>query len=99
MDRTIKLFEMSIGDQIYNVGSEVARAIKWKNQQNYQRQLNFGIKAIELMGLIKMDPKNTKRFDELNFYEQELIDYLFGGNVYENTDENIMKIYNQWEPI
>jgi len=43
-----------------------------------------------------LDPKNKRRFDELNFYQQELIDYLFGENMYENTDESIMKVYNQW---
>jgi hypothetical protein len=99
MDRDVKWHSLPIGMQIYNIGSEVSRAIRWKNAENYQRQLNFAIKAIELIGLTKMDPKNVKRFDELNFYQQELIDYLFGENMYENTDESIMKIYDQWEHV
>ena len=99
MDRTIKWYEMSIGKQLYNIGSEVNRAIRWKNANNYLRQLDFTIKAIELIGLTKMDPKNAKRFNELHFYEQELIDYLCGENMYENTDESIMKIYDQWEYV
>ena len=99
MDRDMNWHSMPIGLQIYNIGSEVGRAIRWKNAANYQRQLNFAIKAIELIGLTKMDPKNIKRFDELNFYQQELIDYLFGENMYENTDESIMKVYDQWEHL
>jgi len=99
MDRDLNWYAMPIGLQIYNIGSEVSRAIKWKNASNYERQINFAIKAIELIGLTKRDPKNLKRFDELNFYQQELIDYLFGENMYENTDESIMKIYDQWEHV
>ena len=97
MDSIINWYNMPIGMQLYNIGSEVGRAIKWKNEKNFQRQINFTIKAIELIGLTKMDPKNNKRFSELNFYQEELIDYLCGENMYENTDESIMKVYDQWE--
>jgi hypothetical protein len=96
MDRILKWFSMPIGKQIYNIGSEVNRAIRWKNADNAQRKINFAIKAVELIGLTKMDPKNIKRFDELNFYEQELIDYILGENLYQNSDETIMKVYDQW---
>ena len=99
MDSIMNWYSMPIGLQIYNIGSEVNRAIKWKNTANYQRQLNFAIKAIELIGLTKLDPKNVHRFDELNFYQKELLDYLFGENMYGNTDESIMKIYDQWEHL
>ena len=97
MDRLLNWFHMPIGNQMYNIGSEVGRAIKWKNKDNEQRKLNFTIKAIELFGLTKMDTKNAKRVEELNFYEQELLDYIIGENIYQNNDESIMKIYNQWE--
>ena len=99
MDRVLSWFQMPIGKQMYNIGSEVGRAIKWKNKDNEQRKLNFTIKAIELFGLTKMDTKNSKRFEELNFYEQELLDYIVGENIYQNNDESIMKIYNQWEHL
>lgn len=55
------------------------------------------VEAIELFGLTKMDAKNSKRLEELNFYEQELLDYVVGENIYQNQDESIMKIYDQWE--
>jgi hypothetical protein len=76
MDRILKWFSMPVGHQMYNIGSEVGRAIKWKN--NELRKINFTIKAIELLGLTKSDPKNAVRFEELNFYEYELLDYILG---------------------
>ncbi|MDR3295077.1 MAG: hypothetical protein LBT26_04505 [Clostridiales Family XIII bacterium] len=97
MDRVLRWFSMPIGKQMYNIGSEVNRAIKWKNKDDGVKKLNFAIKAIEMLGLTKNDPKNFGRFDELHFYECELIDYILGENIYQNNDKSIMKSYNQWE--
>ena len=96
MDRINRWFKMPIGMQISNIGSEVGRAIRRKNENDEYSKINYAIKAIELIGLTKLDPKNIKRVKELNYCEIELIDYIFDNNLYGNDDESIMKFYNQW---
>lgn len=44
MDREIKWFSMPIGVQLSNVGSEVHRAIKWKNKGDEQKKAVFAQK-------------------------------------------------------
>mgnify|MGYP006957495348 CR=1 FL=1 len=41
MDKTLSWFAMSIGVQISNVGSEVHRAIRWKNRGDEQKKTVF----------------------------------------------------------
>ena len=96
MDRTLKWFDMSLVDQMVNIGAELNRAIKWKNAGNYERKINFSIKTIELLGLTKIDPKHSRRFNEFMFYEQEIMDYLFGENLYNNTDSSITATFDKW---
>lgn len=83
---------MSIGEQISNIGSEVERAIRYKNDQ--KKSLNFVNKAVELIERSQMDPKNRYRIRELGFCKEELIDYFIGENIYSTTDEALRKYYN-----
>ncbi len=94
MDRTVTWFAMPIHEQLANVGSEVGRAISWKNRGNEQRKEGFCKKAIDFLELIKTDPKNKHRIGELNFCIEELRDYFLGNNMYDATDEMIMKYYD-----
>lgn len=93
-DRTMNWFAMPIGMQISNVGSEVHRAIRWKNKGDEQKKVNFCNKAIEFLELMKKDPKNKYRINELDFCIEELDDYFLGKNKYNTTDEMLMKYYD-----
>ncbi len=46
MDKTISWFSMPVGMQISNVGSEVHRAIRWKNRGDNQKKPVFAIKPL-----------------------------------------------------
>lgn len=94
MDQTVNWFAMSIGDQISNVGSEVHRAIRWKNRGDEQKRNSFCLKAIEFLELMKKDPKNQYRKGELDCCINELQDYLMGENVYNTTEEQLAKYYD-----
>lgn len=94
MDREIKWFEMSVGMQISNVGSEVARAIRYKNKGDEQKKINFCNKAIEFLQIIEEDPKNAHRKGEFDFCIEELKDYFLGNNEYNTTDEMLKKYYD-----
>lgn len=94
MDREIKWFSMPIGVQLSNVGSEVHRAIKWKNKGDEQKKSSFCAKAIEFLELTKADPKNQYRKGELNGCINELKDYFMGENIYDTTEEQLIKYYD-----
>lgn len=94
MDQSVSWFAMPIGMQIANVGSEVHRAIRWKNKGDEQKKIGFCKKAIEFLELIKTDPKNEHRKQELDFCIEELQDYFFGENIYRTTDDSLIRYYD-----
>lgn len=85
---------MPIGVQISNVGSEVHRAINWKNRGDVQKRNSFCMKAIEFLELMKKDSKNCCRKGELSCCIDELADYLMGENMYNTTEEQLIKYYD-----
>lgn len=96
MDKDLRTtwFEMPVSMQISNVGSEVSRAINWKNRGNEKRKVGFCNKAIEFLLLSIEDPKNIHRIGELSFCIEELRDYFLGDNLYNTTDEMLHKYYD-----
>ena len=87
-------FKMPVEEQISNIGSEVNRAIKWKNKGNSNRSKGFCEKAIDFLKLTKEDPKNQRRDEEFDFCIEELEDYFLGENIYGTTDDMLVKYYD-----
>jgi len=78
--------KLSFFAQMANIGSEVERAIKWKEKgnNNYSR-LAFE-RALELMDLTIEDEKNYKRLRELVRLREVLVDYFAYKNIYGSSD-------------
>lgn len=89
-----KWFEMPVEMQVSNIGSEVNRAINWKNKGNDKRKEGFCLKAIDYLSLCIEDPKNKHRIQEFLFCIRELQDYFLGVNYYSTTDEMLRKYYD-----
>ncbi len=94
MDRYLKWYELTVGEQLSNIGSEVERALKFQEKNKPDRGLPFVNKAIELIERSQSDPKNIHRIRELGFCREELIDYFIGENIYGTTPEMLRKYYN-----
>ncbi|MCC8161582.1 MAG: hypothetical protein LUE31_12660 [Lachnospiraceae bacterium] len=94
MDSPVKWWDMQIGEQIGNAGSEVARAIRRKNKNDKLGASEFCIHAIEMLAYTKQDPKNANRRKELSYAQEEILDYILGDNLYHNDDQSIMKWYD-----
>ena len=86
-------FQFSIIEQMANVGSEIFRAIKWKNEGNKEYSQSAFERALELFDLTIMDPKNRKRLKEITRAREVVVDYFFGDNIYGSTDENLEKYF------
>ena len=80
--------KLSFFEQMANIGSEVERAINWKNKDNEEySQLAFE-RALELIDLTIADKKNLKRLREITRVRENLADYFVCGNNYSSSERN-----------
>lgn len=78
---------LSLIEQMANIGSEVIRAINWKNKKNLEYSKMAFERALELFDLTLADPKNKKRLREVARSREICVDYFFGDNIYNSTDK------------
>jgi len=79
-------FQLTLIEQLANIGSEVERAIRWraKNQKNSIEAIE---RALELIDLTVSDIKNRKRLKELLRLREALVDYFYFDNQYGSSDK------------
>jgi len=80
-------FELSLVEQLANVGSDVIRTIKWKNKGNLDLSKKAFERALELLYLTVEDPKNRHRLKEILRTREALIDYFMFDNEHSSSDE------------
>jgi len=80
--------EFSFFEQMANIGSEVERAINWKNKKDEEYSRLAFERALELIDLTIADKKNRKRLRELTRIRENLADYFICGNQYSTSDKN-----------
>ena len=94
MDPKMRWFSMPVTEQISNIGSEVARALRYKKKGDFQKARNFANKAIEFWLLSEEDPKNRHRLGEFNCAVEELRDYFLGEHIYQTTETMLTRYYD-----
>lgn len=78
----------TLSEQLAHIGSEVERALSWreKGRPEYaQRALERGL---ELLDLTLNDPRHRGRLRELARLREVLLDYFMGKNLYGSTEES-----------
>jgi hypothetical protein len=78
-------FHLSFFEQMGNIGSEIERAISWKNKNKdfSDQAIN---RALELLSLSIDDKKNILRLKELTRVYESIGDYFYGNNVFKSND-------------
>ena len=89
-------FEFSLVEQMANIGSDIKRTIKWKNEGNKPYSEKAFERALELLYLTVEDPKNKKRLKEILRTRECLIDLYCFDNEYQTTDEIWQKYFYQF---
>lgn len=92
-------FELSLLEQLANVGCDIDRAIRWKSRNNSVYTQDALKRAFDLLDLTIQDPKNKKRLKEVVRMREVLKDYFFGDNVYGYTDEAFHKYFMDYNYI
>ena len=80
-------FTFSLVEQLANVGSDVERAIQWKKKGNHEYSMQAVERALELLDLTSVDPKNKKRLKEIRRVRHMFADHYMGINEFSFTDE------------
>lgn len=72
--------QLTLGEQLGNIGSEVGRAIKAKTTAD---KTLAGQRALELLDLTLADKRWHGRGSELARAREVVADFLFGANIYQ----------------
>lgn len=81
-------FKFSLFEQLSNVACDVERAIEAKNKGDISFAQTSFERALELLSLTIIDPKNKgPKIKELARIREFLIDYFMYDNEYGSTDE------------
>ena len=84
--------DFSLAEQMGNIGSEISRTLKWKNEDFliFQRDID---RAIELLDLTIKDDRWQNRLKELIRVRESLADAVFGGTEYKTSLEDLDKYF------
>ncbi len=80
-------FELSLIEQLANIGSDIIRTIEWKKKGDPEKSYQAFVRALELIDLTIADPKNKGRLKEVVRSREALVDHFVYDNIYKTTDE------------
>ncbi len=80
-------------EQMANIGAEVGRSINWKKKNNQEMSTNAFYRALELIDLCVIDPKNVNRLSEILRMREILVDYFVGENSYHSSEDSWTKYF------
>lgn len=84
--------QMSLAEQMLNIGSEVSRANRWKAKGNEEQCHRAADRALELVSLTIDAHKNRAGLGELCRLYEVMADFYYGDNIYQ-TDANSLQRY------
>lgn len=78
----------SLVEQLANVGSEVERALNWRNKNNSDYSRRALERALELLHLTIADPRHRGRLKEITRLRELLLDFFLGENEYHSIEQD-----------
>ena len=86
-------FELTLMEQLGNIGSEVGRATRARTQCNGQRLADALDRALELFDLTLADKRWRGRLKEIARAREVVCDFLVGDNEYGSTAESLDRYF------
>ncbi len=90
--------ELSLIEQLGNVGSEISRALKW-TRRNPELARAAVYRALELIDLTLDDPKQRQsraRLREIARAREVVVDFFDGPNQYGSTGASLQKYFDAY---
>ena len=75
-----KWYQFSLVEQLANTGSEVERALNWRQRGNVEYSTRAIERALELLDLTIADARHRGRLRELTRVREVLVDYFYADN-------------------
>ena len=92
-----KWFEMTLAEQLANVGSDVDRLISWRKKSNEKYAENAFYRALDLLDLTISDKRwHGPKLKELCRLREVLCDSYLGGELYNTPLEYFQKYFFQF---
>jgi hypothetical protein len=91
-------WQLTLAEQLGNIGSEVSRAIKWTGRQPHLARGALE-RALELIDLTLDDPRHRQspaRLRELARVREVVVDFFDGPNEYGATSESLQKYFDAY---
>lgn len=84
--------ELSLSEQLANIGSEVSRTIHWQEKGDKENKLKAAERALELIDLTVSSKREESKIRELLRLREAFCDLFIGSNVY-NISSQALKDY------
>lgn len=84
----------SLLEQLGNIGSEVNRALSWREKQDAEKSFTAMARGLELFDLTLDDPRWKNRRKELARAREVICDYFVGTNDYRSSPENLRSYFD-----
>lgn len=78
--------KLSLPEQMANIGSEVSRALNWRNKNKDDLSKNAVIRALDLLSLTISLNTKFSRLKELTRLKEALLDYFYGTNEFASSE-------------
>ena len=78
--------ELSLSEQMANIGSEVSRALNWRKKGNPEYCQKAASRALELLDLSLDCAGSFPRLKELARLREAVVDYFFGSNRFASSE-------------
>jgi hypothetical protein len=90
--------ELSLAEQLGNIGSEISRAERWRSRNAGLAERAF-FRALELFDLTLDDPRlraAPARLREAARAREVVVDYFYGSNEYQSTGASLQKYFDAY---
>ena len=83
----VRWARLSVSEQMANIGSEVGRALNWRNKGNADLSRKAIFRALELLDLSLDSVRPFSRLKEFARLREALADYFFGSNQFSSSEK------------
>ena len=85
--------QLSLMEQMANIGSEVERALIWRIKENPDYAQKAFERALELIDLTLDNYKNYNHLKEVARMREAIVDYFFGVNQFMSSESSWRKYF------
>ena len=86
--------QMSLAEQMLNIGSEISRANSWKAKGNEEHSRNAVYRAVELISLTIDAQRGKHDLGEFTRLYEVVCDYYLGDNEYNSDGASLQRYFD-----